>query len=457
MRKKISYLTTLLCLFLLTGCGNGASEAATQPDKVQTQDTERTVLTFGYIDSSPDLDLDSNINERIVTFNKGQDKYFIEVIKYGEGSYKDGLNALNADISAKKTPDIIAIDGKSLLWQLGNKGAIEDLYPYIDQDEELSREDFVENTLANFERDGKLYGMNPFFSIWSIYGDPDIMTSDKITFQELKTMYEENKDNDEMLVYNGLNRHQLLVTCIYKSISSFVDKENGKCNFMDERFREILEFSKEFDDTPYSDVSYDSENSIRLMEGTLPLFTDRELNGFEQYTHYRELSGKSWVFMGFPTVDGCNPKITTKAVGAPFLAIGRDSKNKEAAWEFICTFLEDKFFLANKDVNRGKGFPITVSGFERAAQRAVQTSLSNGEASITDDMGRTISYSMEPTTEEEVAYIKEVISRCRPEENYDEIENIISEEILNYWNDTKSVEEVMEIIQNRAQLYLDEQ
>ena len=457
MRKKIGYLTTLLCLFLLTGCGKSASEAATQPDKVQTQDTERTVLTFGYIDSYQDWDLDSNINERIVTFNKGQDKYFIEVIKYGEGSYKDGLNALNADISAKKTPDIIAIDEKSLLWQLGKKGAIEDLYPYIDQDEELSREDFVENTLANFERDGKLYGMNPFFSIWSIYGDPNIMTSDQITFQELKTMYEENKDNDEMLVYNGLNRYQLLDTCICKSISSFVDKENGKCNFMDDRFREMLEFSKEFDETPYSDVSSEPENSIRVMEGTLPLFTDRELNGFEQYTHYRELSGKSWVFMGFPTVDGCNPKITTKAIGAPFLAIGRDSKNKEAAWEFICTFLEDKFFLANKDVNKGKGFPITVSGFERAAQRAVQTSYGNGEASITDAMGRTISYPMEPTTEEEVAYIKEVISRCRPEENYDEIENIISEEILNYWNDTKSVEEVMETIQNRAQLYLDEQ
>ena len=401
------------------------------------------------------MDLDSSINDRIVAFNKGQDKYFIEVIKYGEDSYKDGLNALNADISAKKTPDIIAIDGKALLWQLGNKGAIEDLYPYIDKDEELSREDFVENSLANFERDEKLYGMNPFFCISSIYGDPDIMSSDKITFQELRRMYEENKDDDEMPVYNGLNRYQLLWMCIDESISSFVDVETGKCNFMDDRFQEILEFSKEFDDDLSGGNLFNFESKILLIEGKLNLFCDGNLTGFSQYTEYRSMTGKDWLLLGFPSVEGCNPRITTNA--SSFLAIGRDSKNKEAAWEFICTFLEDNYLVANSYNGYGKGFPITVSGFEKVAKKAVQTSYNNGESMITDSMGRTISYPRDSTTEEEVAYIKEVIRRCRPEENYDEIANIISEEIENYWNDTKSAEEVMGAIQNRAQLYLDEQ
>lgn len=455
MRKKIGYLTMLLCLCLLTGCGSGASEAATQPEKLQTQDTERTVLTLGYIDNHEGMDLDSSINDRIVAFNKGQDKYFIEVIKYGEDSYKDGLNALNADISAKKTPDIIAIDGKALLWQLGNKGAIEDLYPYIDKDEDLSREDFVENSLANFERDEKLYGMNPFFCISSIYGDPDIVSSDKITFQELKEMYEENKGDDEMPVYNGLNRYQLLWLCIDESISSFVDAETGKCNFMDDRFRELLEFSKGFDEDLSGGNLFDFESKILLIEGKLNLFCDGNLTGFSQYTEYRSMTGKDWLLLGFPSVEGCNPRITTNA--SSFLAIGRDSKNKEAAWEFICTFLEDNYLVANSYNGYGKGFPITVSGFEKVAKKAVQTSYNNGESMITDSTGRTISYPLDSTTEEEVAYIKEVIRRCRPEENYDEIANIISEEIENYWNDTKSAEEVMGAIQNRAQLYLDEQ
>lgn len=53
--------------------------------------------------------------------------------------------------------------------------------------------------------------------------------------------------------------------------------------------------------------------------------------------------------------------------------------------------------------------------------------------------------------------ITEIIGRIKPrQEYYLEIEEIITEEIGIYWHGSKTVQEVMEIIQNRSQLYLDE-
>ena len=70
--------------------------------------------------------------------------------------------------------------------------------------------------------------------------------------------------------------------------------------------------------------------------------------------------------------------------------------------------------------------------------------------------GEERTYPVCPPTDEEVAYIREVISKAEAGDDYGQIEAIVSEEIENYWNGTKTVQEVVEVIQNRSQLYLNE-
>ena len=115
----------------------------------------KEIITLGCIG------LQYQTQDMIVKFNRSNDKYRIEVVDYSEynneeNGYDAGLTKLNTEIMAGNIPDILDISSVNYV-QLASKGLIEDLYPYIDADEELNREDFFENVLAAMEVDGKLY------------------------------------------------------------------------------------------------------------------------------------------------------------------------------------------------------------------------------------------------------------------------------------------------------------
>ena len=449
---------------LLAGCTTSQENDSLSGDTgTRTDEQETVVLTYGYIDAYSFQDMPDSIRERIVAFNRSQNEYFIEIIKYGEDSYTDGLNALNADISAGKGPDILEIANEQLLYQYGRKGIIEDLYSYLDEGEWPGREDFVENILANFEVDGKLYGMVPFFKIMSLIGNPNCIDMERVSFAQLKEMYEENRDNEDIRIYNALTKRYLLYYCILPSIESFVDLEAGTCDFVNADFQELLEFSAQFEDYDVGTCDQMFEDYDKLQEDKMYLYFDGPIGSFKNYTHYRVLMGKSALLVGFPSLAGCGPKINTNS---SYLAINSKSKHKDIAWQFICTFLEDQYLSSHDNYTADVGFPVTRSGFESMLQKALEENteldengnIVSGEHSIsyTSLKGEERKYPIYSPTEEEAAYIREIISNAKPRQNYGQIEEIIGEEIENYWNGTKTVQEVMEVIQNRAQLYLNE-
>jgi nucleoside-specific outer membrane channel protein Tsx len=61
--------------------------------------------------------------------------------------------------------------------QYGNyvrKGMFADLYPFIDNDSDYSREDFSQPILKAFETDGKLYSIAPAFEFDTLVGKTSI-------------------------------------------------------------------------------------------------------------------------------------------------------------------------------------------------------------------------------------------------------------------------------------------
>lgn len=104
--------------------------------------------------------IDYDIQDMIVKFNRSNDQYRIEVKDYSEyNNDQDGWDAgqtkLNTEILSGNLPDIFCLNGLNYR-QLASKGLLEDLYPYIDADSELSRDDFFPSVLQAFEEDGKL-------------------------------------------------------------------------------------------------------------------------------------------------------------------------------------------------------------------------------------------------------------------------------------------------------------
>ena len=99
---------------------------------------KKEIITLGCIG------LQYQTQDMIVKFNRGNDKYRIEVTDYSEynneeNGYDAGLTKLNTEIMAGNVPDILDISSLNYV-QLASKGIIEDLYPYIDAYEELNRD-----------------------------------------------------------------------------------------------------------------------------------------------------------------------------------------------------------------------------------------------------------------------------------------------------------------------------
>lgn len=447
MKQNIIKSISFLLVFMLSGCGGMERQESNEEPK------EAITLTYGYIDAYSFEDLDSTIQKQIVSFNKSQDEYFIEIVKYGNDDYAEGLKALNSDISAGKAPDIIGINNEELLYQLGKKEVVIDLYQYIDSDVGPIREDFLDNIFPCFEQDGKLYGLTPLFKIWSLVGNPTYITTENITYEQLKAMLDEHAYNNELIVCDGLTESFVLDFCVLSSVEEFVDMDNYTCDFQKETFKELLEFSMQYKDV-YNNGVDTVESWAKLQQNKLCIHYTGVMGNFQEYTIFRELTGKEgFALLGFPSLGGCTPQITTNY---PYLAINSESKYKDAAWQFICTFFEDEFLTDNDTINLSKGFPVTKSGFERVAKKAMLAYSIEGEASMTSAGGEIITYPLISTSEEEVAYITEIISNVEPLPNYSEIEAIICEEIEHYWNGNKTVDEVTEVIQNRVQLYLNE-
>lgn len=467
MKKYLYGLYLVALCMLCSGCGSkgmetGAepsdtAETAGEPTEVKTSD-EPTVLVYGYINTGNFYDLDSEIEEQIVKFNRSQREYVIKIKSYGEDDYATGMNSLNADIAAGKGPDIIQIDDDTQFQEYAGKGVIADLYPFLDEDEELSREQFFESALGEFEIEGKLYGAASFFGIFTTVGNPNYISTERVTFDELCTMWEENGD---AIAYQPLTRERVLNLWSMEAESPFVDWENKTCDFDNEKFIDLLEFSGQFPSWN-EEGSRDIFSLYQNMQANKVCMVDNgKILSFDEYIQYKSFWGQDALLIGWPTSKGCGPK---RSFRYPILTINSASEQKEGAWQFVRELLQTDFLLAED--NKMKGFPILKEAFELQAQKAMEKTWGKDEEGNTieipkvqemcDRTGKETIWEMYAATQEEVAYIRSVIENLEAFPDYGEIHTIVSEEAMDYWSGVKSAEDVAEVIQNRAKNYLNE-
>jgi len=107
---------------------------------------------------------DSNIINQAISFNRSHDNVRINVVDYSEynteDDYSAGLTKLTTEILSGQMPDILALNGLPVS-QLISKGYLENLYPYLDSDAELSRDSIVPGVLKALENSGGIYYTTP--------------------------------------------------------------------------------------------------------------------------------------------------------------------------------------------------------------------------------------------------------------------------------------------------------
>lgn len=420
-------------------------------DPADVKEKQEIVLAMAYTNW--------NVKSEVIKFNKNNDEYRIMLQDYSalyatDEDYEAGLTRLNADIVSGKIPDIILLDDSMPVDSYISKGLFEDLKPYIEQDSDMELSDFMPNMIEAFSINGKLYSLVPCFSIQTLLAKTSEVGQERgWTVQEAVELWDSKPAGTEFL--NGATRSTMLEYCMKMSSSQFVDRETGKCSFNSDEFVQMLEFLNRFpeqiDDDYYTDA-YWQLYETQWREGRT-LTCSYYLGDIGSFNRAKQATfGEDITMIGFPSANGDGSAI----VPGMQLALTSKSKNKEGAWSFLRNFLLDEY------QSEIYGFPLSVKQLEVKAQEAMEKPYyidENGDKVEYDDIYYIgdAELKIEPMTRQEVdAFLEQLYSFSQVYTVDRSLQQIIEEEAASYFSGQKSAKEVADIIQSRAQIYVNE-
>lgn len=451
--KRIALSLITVLLMFLAACGSAGGE-----DDV----SEVTTLIYANL---TDGGADSGGVDRAAVdqFNRTHTDVKIEVRNYFDEDSSSGKDRLFTEIAAGKVPDIIDL-GNDLTFStrlpyrtLVQKGLLENLWPYIENDPDLGREGIVEAPLKAAEVDGGLYAIFNRVSINTLIGAESVVGDrNSWTLEDLQEAFAAMPENSTILQF-FFTRYDMFYYMFQMSIDSYVDWETGECTFTGEKFKAALEFINSFPDntdtlyTDYEEMNIEATDRRihgRQMLSTCDLSYPYEIQALDAYYG---LDGHA-AFIGYPTEDGTAG--SSFQIHGARLALSSTCKNKEAAWEFLRQLLLPQYKNTTLlEQNTLSGFPVNRADYDLLKK-------------LDMEIGRkatTVSYSYGPlikiqkATMEEFQRYEDFINHVDKIDLYDgEIYGIVLELAGAYFAGDKTLDETVDLIQRRVTLYVNE-
>ena len=364
-----------------------------------------------------------------------------------------------ADLMAGEGADIIPMDGLNYQ-QLAAKGLLEDLYPYIDEDPEMDREDFFPNLLDALTVDGGLYQAVSGFSVQTLAGAASIVgNTPGWTYEDYYAALAAMPEGCTPLDIWS-TKDVVLNSMLYVVLNDLVDWSTGEVRFDSPEFRQMLEFVNSFPES-YDWENYDMMETAeqRVRQGRQMLMQVGLYSPESLLWSDMDLSGRA-TFVGWPTSEGVGSAMSLTTG----YAISRTCENKDAAWEF----LRDQ--LTEQGQDNTWLIPTNRNVFDRKLAELMEVQyLQDADGNdLQDDNGEKI---LQPrgswydgSNEEHVVYsltqeqadeILEMIETCTRVTNYDMgLINIVCETAQDYFEGRSSLDDVCSRIQDAVSLYI---
>ena len=369
--------------------------------------------------------------DAIIRFNNTDPEYRIEVepLVFHSESERDRLL-----IELATSSDLDLLDTSILPEKAVGTGLLADMLPFLDADETLSREDFIEPLFQNMLTKGKLYEYTDKFNMMSMATHPGFNDGDW-TVERIEALMREHPEMEP--VRANIQRELLTTLFAWAATAEFIDWEAMTCDFDRPAFAHWLQLLKELPtDGEYNDnpkllsIGYDLATDARYRFRSL-LKDDYVLAGFPEsrgtgsYFLRQGESPDEWHGSG-----GQNTRLGIMASGA----------SQEAAWRFVRTLIRGA-----DTVELTMGIPTLRAKFERALENAA-------------GQGGEISWIQDSFTAEDAAQLREQVYQSHGLVHTDEaLLAILRSEMNAFLGGQKSAEEAARQIQSRVSLYLAEQ
>ncbi len=433
--------------------GANQVELAYLTKKKGSEVPEKKILTFGT------LMLDYDVRKRILEFNRTNQEYRIEVKEYytdlgEEDAYTNSVQQMNSDIVSGKCPDIIDISNGNVQSYIA-KGVVTDLYPFMDKDEEINREDYLESILKAYEKNGKLYALPPEFMISTMLAKvSDVGDRQSMTLDEVMELAKGLPEGAEL--YQYASKISVLASIMRMNMDVYVNWDTGECRFNGEEFIQALEFANTFP-KEYNWEADGPSVPTRIREGKL-IMMDASISSMQEYQMYKGMYGEPVAFIGYPTSKESGSYVMA---GGSLLAMSAKSPYQDGVWQFIRAGLTRE--AQEKSSNYRYGFPVMKSALEKQFAKDMEDEYYEGPDGEKIRQSKTTwgydDFQIEifAATEEEVAAVRELIENVSVSYQFDmQMYNIIEEEAGAFFEGQKSAKEVADIIQSRVQIYVNE-
>ena len=433
--------------FIISGFNLSGSniDAYRKVDPANVKDVKTLKLACVY----SDIDLKQNITE----FNKTHPDIRIELKDYS--NEEDPYLKFSADLAAGNVPDLydVSLDvGGMSIEEAVKKNMLEDLTQYIENDPDISEDDFLESIMNYTKIDGKIYYIPSAFEINSLMAKKSEM-GDK-TGWTLEEMIEYiNSKPESARLFEMDNKEYALMRILYSCSDEFVDWEKGECYFDSPLFKELLKITNRGSN---EEPDWGNTDYVDDLKSGEQLFLTGIVNP-NNWNVYKVYFGDEVNCIGFPNKDRAGLRCQMYDA----VAISTTCADKEAAWEFVkfCVSKERE----GQNYMSGVGMPTRKDVFE-AYMKAVTTT-----EDYTDEFGNDIfpnngTYEMggvtadvKPLTTEEAEQFRDFVDRVAPIEYMDDgIISIVLEEAGGYYSGDKSIDDVCATIQDRVTTYIKE-
>lgn len=410
------------------------------------------------------LYLDSELQERVIKFNKTNDKYRIVTVEYYDDEEEDYANVIsrfNSDIASGNCPDIIDFSSmEGYLERYDEKGLLEDLTPYFNKEEDIKLDKLVQSVVNTYKINGKLYVLPQCFTLSGWFGATDTVGKDiHWTLDDFINLTKSLPDGVEMI--KDLTSDSLLSMCIMQ-LDRYINWETGDCRFNSDEFVKLLEFSgnykssdefyKDYDDSEYVDES-------TLIRQNKLILQNAFLTDVDDYMVAKAIYGKDISFKGAPVDDGNGVMVSGSG---SLLAISSKSKNKDVAWEFIKQFYIPEDSEERNFSSYAFGFPIIQSELDKKLEDAKTPDTytdENGNEQVSENVWTIgdVEVKVGVASDDDIKAIKDIINSIDGRNTYDvKIGEMITEEAEAFFKGQKTAKEVADIIQSRISMYVKE-
>lgn len=380
---------------------------------------------------------DNYVKAQVAAFSR---KYPDMPIVYETGSSdaEDYRNQVMAQIVSGKGPDLLWVDGADMQ-VLKDKGVLMDLRTLIPEE---TLQQIFPGVIEAGTIDGTLTGL--FFDAYActMLVNKEVWPKDSISTLEILELAKQ-KASLQGLICSDMTFSKDVIFSIAAlsnlSNSPFIDWEEGESQFKCPEFVELLELINKYGDNPKGNMMN------RVKEGEFLAYrVTIEARNLPEYSELMAEYGESCHLMGFPDDDahqGFWPQ-------SKFLVVNAKTEKPE-----VITKLFE--YLLSREAQQ----KVTLGSIRRdIIEDSVVLGVSDGNYKY---KGGDNSYYSLATKEDGSTYLKEYLEfldNCAPmPRGYEEIEEIISSVTQEYFEGKCTAERAAELIDNRVQLYLDEQ